>query len=213
MTVPEAPRDLPETAFTPMLRALIRGAPTVLAAAFVDEEGECVDYCSTSVSAYEAKIIGAQLLVVVKIIHAALGQTGGVPILTHVVASQRDLFVRRISEDYTLVAVAKRTVHQGETIAMIERTISAFRAEAGIPRPAFEGRHGHVFVDVRESPWGFAPATLYERGDRIEILDVLGRWTEGQGQGERLGFLTRSERGDELVLFCDPRTGRWERRP
>jgi hypothetical protein len=209
----EAPRDLPETAFTPMLRALIRGAPTVLAAAFVDDEGECVDYCSTSVSAYEAKVIGAQLLVVVKLIQAGLGRAGGVPILTHVAASQREFFVRRVSDDYSLVALTKRGVHQGETIAMIETTVAAFRAEAGIPRPRFEGAHRHVFVDVRESPWGFAPSTLYERGDRIQIVDVLGRWTEGQGQSERLGFLTRSERGDELVLFCDPRTGRWERRP
>lgn len=213
MTAQEAPRDLPETAFTPMLRALIRGAPTVVAASFVDEEGECVDYCSTSISAFDAKILGAHLLVVAKLIHAGLDRTSGVPILVHVTTRERELFVRRVSDDYTLVAITKRAAQHGETIAMIERTVAAFRVEAGIERPRFEDRHREIFVDVRESPWGFAPAVLYERGDRVEIVDVLGRWSEGTGQSERLGFLTRSERGDEIVLFCDPRTQRWERRP
>jgi hypothetical protein len=53
---------------------------------------------------------------------------------------------------------------------------------------------------------------LYDRGDRIEIADVLGRWSEGSAPNERVGFLTRTERGDELVLLCDPVSGKWERR-
>ncbi len=207
----EAPRDLPETAFTPVLRALLRGAPAVLAAAFVDEEGECVDYCSTSVSAFETKVIGAQLLVVVKLVRAGLGAASGEPIVVHVAASERELFARRISDDYTLVALASPSPRRGETLAMIETAIAGFRAEAGIPRPAFEASRTGTFVDVRESPWGFAPTTLYERGDRIEIRDVLGRWTEESGR--RVGFLARTDRGDEVVLFCDPETGTWERRP
>lgn len=205
----EAQRDMEDTSFTPTLRALIRNVPAVIAAAFVDYDGECIDYCSTAVSAYEAKIVGAQLLVVAKMVQDA-HQTlaGGAPILTHVVCSARELFVRRVSEDYTLAVVTKRMLHQSETISMIETTVAALRVEGGIPRPAFETGKRRIFVDVRSSPWGFAPTALFDRGDRIEIVDVLGRWAEG----DRVGFLTRTERGDELVLLYDPNAQRWERR-
>jgi hypothetical protein len=209
----EAQRDMEDTAFTPTLRALIRNAPSVIAAAFVDYDGECIDYCSTAVSAYEAKIVGAQLLVVAKMVQDA-HQTlsGGAPILTHVVCSARELFVRRISEDYTLAVVTRRIPHQSETISMIETTVTALRVEGGIPRPSFETGKRPIYVDVRSSPWGFAPTALYDRGDRIEIIDVLGRWAEGAPPRERIGFLTRTERGDELVLLWDPVGERWERR-
>ncbi len=207
----EAARDMEDTAFTPMLRALIRNVPSVVAVAFVDYDGECIDYCSTAISAYEAKVVGAHLLVVAKLV-AAAHPTGGAPILTHVVCTQRELFVRRVSDDYTLVVVSKRVPHQAETIAMIETTVAALRVEGGIDRPDFESHRRAIFVDVRSSPWGFAPTALYDRGDRLEIVDVLGRWTEGLPPRERIGFLTRTERGDELVLLCDPLTSKWERR-
>lgn len=208
----EAARDMDDTAFTPTLRALIRNVPAVIATAFVDYDGECVDYCSTAVSAFEAKVVGAHLLVLAKLVQESLGSAGGAPILTHVVCSARELFVRRVSSDYTLVVVTRRIPHQSETVSMIETTVAALRVEAQIPRPDFETGKRIIFVDVRSSPWGFAPTALYDRGDRIEIVDVLGRWTEGAAPKERVGFLTRTERGDELVLLCDPATGRWERR-
>jgi len=207
----EATRDMEDTAFTPMLRALIRNVPSVIAVAFVDYDGECIDYCSTAISTYEAKVVGAHLLVVGMLVTQA-HQTGGAPILTHVVCKAREFFIRRVSDDYTLVVVTKRVAHQGETVAMIETTVSALRVEGEIDRPNFENERPTIFVDVRSSPWGFAPTVLYDRGDRLEIVDVLGRWTEGAPPRERVGFLTRTERGDELVLLCDPLTSKWERR-
>jgi predicted regulator of Ras-like GTPase activity (Roadblock/LC7/MglB family) len=209
----EAKRDMEDTSFTPTLRALIRNVPAVIATAFVDYDGECIDYCSTAVSAYETKVVGAHLLVLAKMVQDSLETlSGGIPVLTHVVCSQRELFVRRVSLDYTLVVVTRRIPHQSETISMIETTVAALRVEGQIERPTFETSRRAIFVDVRSSPWGFAPTVLYDRGDRIEIVDVLGRWSEGSAPNERVGFLTRTERGDELVLLCDPVSGKWERR-
>jgi hypothetical protein len=58
----EAPREELESHFTPLLRRLFLSHRSILAVAFVDSQGECVDYCA-SITAYEAKITGAVLAV------------------------------------------------------------------------------------------------------------------------------------------------------
>lgn len=208
---PEAPRDNEETAFTAPLRALVRAAPEVLAVAFVDEEGECVDYC-TSLSPFEAKIAGAQLLVVSSIVASAFDGKAGAPNLIVVDASERCLLARRAGEGYTLAAVI--AADPGVTSSLfvaLEATLTALRVEAGISRPDFERQKPRLFAEVRASPWGYAPTALYERGERLEIKDVLGRWTEGTGAARRVCFLVRGAHGEEIALRYDEIADLWER--
>ena len=71
---PEAERDQMESAFTPILRQGVeRIAPSVLALAFVDHEGECIDYVS-SLDPFEAKVCAAHALVLVDGLRAAREQ-------------------------------------------------------------------------------------------------------------------------------------------
>ena len=56
---PETPRDMEETAFTPLLRRYIMSLLEVQAVVFVDDEGETVDY-ATRIPIYDAKVIAAQ---------------------------------------------------------------------------------------------------------------------------------------------------------
>lgn len=207
----EADRDNAETAFTAPLRALVRSAPEVLAVAFVDDEGECVDYC-TSLSPFEAKIAGAQLLVLVKDVTQAFEGKAGVPNLIVVEATERCLIARRAGEGYTLAVVVAAS--PGITTALfvaLEATLTALRVEAGIPRPDFERQKARLFADVRTSPWGYAPEALYDRGERIEVKDVLGRWTEDGGTAGRVCFLVRVGNGEEIVLRYDEVADVWER--
>lgn len=207
----ETPRDNAETAFTAPLRALVRSAPEVLAVAFVDEEGECVDYC-TSLSPFEAKIAGAQLLVVASNVARAFDGKAGIPNLIVVEADERCLLARRAGEGYTLaLVVAASPGVTSSLFVALEATLTALRVEAGIPRPEFERQRPRIFADVRASPWGFAPVAVYDRGQRIEVKDVLGRWTEEGGTAGRVCFLVRTESGEELVLRYDEIADLWER--
>jgi hypothetical protein len=209
----EALRDLDESPFTPLLRSLLRTVPEALLAVFVDEEGECIDYCS-ALAPYEAKIAGAQLHVVMHEIATVLGRLrGGKTWFLHVQAYERELIVRRVSDEYVLVVVTRPTPVEGPLRAALDATVAALRAESGIPRPAWEPHRPGLRVDVRDAlGWGYAPQVFYDRGVRTEITAVLGRFGEGEGPGRRDLFLVRTEHGEELTLAHRPSDGVWDRR-
>src|SRR4051812_38568136 len=56
----EAARDQGESAFTPILRRCFQDVPRLLAAVFVDAEGECIDYVS-AIDPFEAKVAAAHM--------------------------------------------------------------------------------------------------------------------------------------------------------
>ena len=209
----EARRDIDESAFTGVLRSLLRGVPEALLAVFVDEEGECVDYCST-LPPFDAKIAGAQLHVMVHEIAPAVAKLrGGKVWFVHVKGSERELLVRRVSDEYLLVVVTRPIRIAGPLRAAIDASVSALRAEGEIARPRWEPHRQPLLVDTRDARgWGYAPAVLYERGVRIEILAVLGRFGEGEGAQRRDVFLVRTEHGEELTLAHRLDGDVWERR-
>jgi predicted regulator of Ras-like GTPase activity (Roadblock/LC7/MglB family) len=209
----EALRDLDETPFTGVLRSLLRTVPEALLAVFVDEEGECIDYCSV-LAPYEAKVAGAQLHVVMHEISAVLARLrAGKSWFLHVQAETRELLVRRVSDEYVLVVVTRPTPVEGPLRAALDSTVAALRAEGEIARPAWEPHRPSLRVDVREAlGWGYAPLVFYDRGVRTEITAVLGRFGEGDGRGRRDLFLVRTEHGEELTLAHRPSDGVWERR-
>jgi len=206
-------RDIDESAFTGVLRSLVRGVPEALLAVFVDEEGECIDYCS-SLPPFDTKIAGAQLHVMIHEIAPAVARLrGGKVWFIHVQASERDMVIRRVSDEYLLALVTRPIRVEGPLRAAIDATVAALRAEGEIARPRWEPHRLPLVVDPRHARgWGYAPSVIYDRGVRTEILAVLGRFGEGEGLQRRDVFLVRTEHGEELTLAHRLDGGVWERR-
>lgn len=207
----EAPRDQNESAFTPILRRLLHRTTGVLAVCFVDDEGECVDYCA-ALSPYDVKVTGAHLRVITAELSLRIRRIGGGQSwFLHVSGDARDLVARRISEEYMLAVVTKPRALTRRLMGGIEHCVAELRREAGIPVPAWERAVDSVRVEVREAVgWPYAPAVLHDEGQRIEIAAVLGRWSEDSG-GSRVCFRVRTGDGEELTLVHDRGLDRWER--
>lgn len=208
---PETPRDMDETSFTPILRRLASVVPEVQAVAFVDEEGECVDFCSR-IGEFEAKIAGAQFHVITTAIVEAVRRVQGVAHAYHVVADDRELLVRRVSDEYTLVLVVDTPAPLGSLAGIVEETVRALRLEGAIATPPWEPNREVLKVELRASAgWGYAPTAYTERGVRHRLLAVVGRWIDHEDQGA-VCFLVRTEGGEETVLVHRAKEGRWSRR-
>lgn len=209
----EYARDQAESAFTDILRRLLYRATGLLAVAFVDGEGECVDYCS-ALDPYEAKVAGAQLMVTMSELSERMARLrAGVAYMVTVHGSERDIVVRRVSEEYLLVVVTKPRALTRRLTGGIEHAVTELRREAGIDAPRWEPVLDSVRVEVRSAVgWPYAPAAFFgEAGERIGIADVLGRWMEGSGAGARICFRVRTDPGEELTLVHDRAHDRWER--
>lgn len=208
----EAPRDQTESAFTPILRRLLHRTTGVLAVCFVDDEGECVDYCA-ALPPYDVKVTGAHMWVVLVELSARMAKIGGGETwLLHVSGEERDLVARRVSEEYMLAVVTKPRALTRRLVGGIEQAVAELRREAGIAVPEWEPVIDAVRVEVRTAVgWSYAPSAFHDEGRRIEIADVLGRWTEGSGASARVCFRVRSEDGEELTLVHDRGLDRWER--
>jgi hypothetical protein len=207
----ETPRDMEETGFTPILRRLVASAPELQAAVFVDEEGECVDY-TTRMGLFDAKIAGAQLHVLTHTIVEAGRRFLGDPHAYHVVADVREILVRRVSDEYTLVLVSDPPAPLGALTNLVEGAVRELRIEGGIAPPVWEPHRETLKVDVRASAgWGYAPTAFSERGHRHELVAVVGRWIDHEDQGA-VCFMVRTSSGEETVLVHKAREGRWLRR-
>ncbi|MCB9591805.1 MAG: hypothetical protein H6719_03640 [Sandaracinaceae bacterium] len=209
----EYARDQAESAFTDILRRLLYRTTGLLAVAFVDGEGECVDYCS-ALDPYQAKVAGAQLLVTMTEIGERMGGLGaGTSFMLIVHGEKRDIVVRRVSEDYLLVVVTKPRALTRRLTGGIEHTVTELRREAGIEAPSWEPVLDSVRVEVRSAVgWPYAPAAFFgESGERIGIEDVMGRWMEGSGVESRVCFRVRTDQGEEVTLVHDRAHDRWER--
>ena len=207
----EAPRDLVESAFTPILRRLLHRTTGVLAVCFVDGEGECVDYAS-SLPPFESKVAGAQMTVTLWEVAAAMVRLmAGRTWHLHVHSECRDVVARRVNDDYLLVVVLKPRALTRRLMGGIEQTVIELRREAGIDIPDWEPIADSVRVEVREATgWAYAPAAFFDETEtRVEIELVMGRWTEGTDS--RVCFRVQTQDGEELTLVHDRALDRWER--
>jgi hypothetical protein len=213
---PEAQRDQLESAFTPLLRKLWNATPSMLAAAFVDLEGECIDYVS-SIDPFEAKVSAAHALVLMDGLRAARQKLGlGEPVLLAVGGAARELWARRVSDEYVLVAVLISGAPGDEVRAVLTATGRELRNEVGVATPPWEPSPRSVEVIVRSAVgWPYAPLSFSQEGVGIAISDVLGRWLEsgGAGDDELVCFRVRTEEGQELTLVHDPNGDGWRVRP
>jgi predicted regulator of Ras-like GTPase activity (Roadblock/LC7/MglB family) len=216
----ESPRDTAESAFTPILRSLLEAVPGILSVVFVDSEGECVDYCS-SLPPFDAKVIAAHMMVVGLAVRDASEARRGRTWFLHVHASERDVLLRGVSDDYTLVVVTRSTGLTSLLDEAVERAVRDLRTEGSIRLPEWEPAYERVRVEVRLSrvDWAYAPSAFWRNGARIAISDVLGRWvertepkTQGDPAHDAVCFLVRTEQGHELTLVHRAEIDVWERR-
>ena len=212
---PEARRDLLETAFTPILRRLWSSAPAVLAAVFVDMEGECIDYVS-SLDPFEAKVNAAHALVLMEALRDARAKLGlKEPIALAITGEHRELWARRVSEEYLLVLVLLPGAEYAQVRSVLSSAGREFRDEVGVAPPSWEPAAQRLEVIIRGAVgWPYAPAAFRQDGVRVIVSDVLGRWTEAGGaMGDDLVcFRVRTEDGQEITLVHDPAGDGWRAR-
>jgi predicted regulator of Ras-like GTPase activity (Roadblock/LC7/MglB family) len=208
----EAPRDQAESAFTAILRRLWDQLPQLLAAAFVDLEGECIDYISR-IDPYEAKVSAAHA-------HMLLGEVAGSfakidagrTFSLEIEASERELYAQRVGDEYLLVVVFAAGSERAQREGAIALACAEFRHEVGLQAPSWETSRQRLSVRVRPATgWTYAPAAYSDGAIRVTITDVIGRWTEPGGiRGDELVcFRVRTDEGRELTLVHDPDGDGW----
>lgn len=204
----EFPRDLSETAFTPVLRTVLHCHQCVLGVVFVDGEGECVD-CVSSMDPFEIKLAGAQW-------HHTLSQLspqlerGGAVHSVFVATEERCFVIRRVSDEYGLVVVTRTDVDLPAVAESLDGAVRAVRFEGGVQTPDWDPQGEAVRVVLRAAQgWAYAPAAYWEREERTDIDAVLGRWEEGQ---HRVCFRVRTSGGDEVTLIRHRDREEWVRK-
>ena len=208
----ETERDQVESGFTPTLRALYTSSKMVIATIFVDYEGECIDYC-TGVDPYDAKVTSAHLTLVLSEIRPHLvGLLAGETLDYMVFGSQRDLMLRRVSDEYALVVMTAAAGLDDALMGRIEDTVTDIRRELDEDVPIWDVRQAPLEVGIRGSvSWDFAPDMVTRGGKRIDVQDVIGRWREGANLlgGELLCFRVHTDTHAELTLAYDAQQDSW----
>ncbi len=214
----ESARDMEESGFTPILRALLQSVPGTLAVVFVDGVGEAIDYCSV-LPPFDAKVIAAHMTVVSMCVRDQTFTRSGEPWFLHIHGSERDVLVRRVADDYSLAVVTRPMGMTSILDESVERAVRELRAECSMDTPAWEPVADRVRVEIRLSTvgWAYAPKAYWQRGLRIVVDDVLGRWVDveppakpGEGDREQICFLVRTARGHELTLVHWVQEDAWE---
>jgi predicted regulator of Ras-like GTPase activity (Roadblock/LC7/MglB family) len=208
----EAPRDQAESAFTPILRRLWEQLPALLAAAFVDREGECIDYVSR-IDPFDAKVNAAHLHMLLGSLAQSWAKLGsGEAFGLEIEGSAPQASVRRVADDYMLVVVLTAGTEPSRRDDAIALACAEFRQEVGLAPPTWEAATRRLSVRVRAATgWNYAPQGYSDGGLRVTITDVIGRWTEpGGSRGEDLVcFRVRTADGQELTLVHDPDGAGW----
>lgn len=214
----EVPREQEESAFTPILRTLWSTVPTLLMAGFVDFEGECVDYVSC-IDVYEAKVVAAHMQALLgQVQNSSPLQPFGQTYAIEVVADRRDIWARRVNDEYALVLLLLPDTDAILLRQALGEACRAFREEAGLASPHWDSFVPGLRVAVRPAvAWSYAPVAYWQFDERIDIADVLGHWREDRVDedsdvGALLCFRVRTQTGHEVTLVHKIPEGRWSLR-
>ena len=199
-------RDQNESAFTGILRRLWHSVPNLLSAAFVDLEGECIDYVS-SVDPFEAKVAGAHVQVMLNALRdTRTAVNSGEPYALEITTDTHELWGRRVTDEHVLVVLLLPGCDRAQLRLVMREVSAAFRVEAGFDSPAWDAQAQRLRVRVRPTDiWPYAPDAFWQSEERMDVSDVLGRWHEPRAgvvgpHGSRICFRVRTVSGQELTL-------------
>lgn len=187
----EAPRDTSDTGFTDVLRAFLRMTPGALAIVLVDEEGECIDYCSR-LDPYDIKVLGAEY-------QAMLGK------ISELAKEQGPIEMLRIESecDETVIWLAQpdfRVIYLGSPGSMNAQSLT--RAEVAVRLLLKEAKRQVEVAIPRAAIWVESdretglPTAFYDHGERVRVEEVVGTWESSEG----LHVLARTSDERELVF-------------
>lgn len=190
----EAGRDWNESSFTPHLRMLLGSQDHVLMVAFVDQEGECIDYCSTF-DFDETKIMAAHAHVIFKNTEQAL-KCGGVSEL-FVRTNLREIRVYP-SLGHTFLVVCSLPDVNPLLVGNISFLGHALDLEMeSISSTMRPRKPGEVFVYcAKGQQWEFSPVCYYSESQLIWIQKVLGK----EENADEVFFQVRLQGDEEKTL-------------
>jgi hypothetical protein len=207
-------RDRPESLFAVILRGFLQVHPAVLAAVFVDRDGECVDYAS-SLEPFDAQVIGAQLADVTRdLVGRVPGWGAGALVLWLLEAGSREFVVRRVSEEHSVVAALQRGGVNARLLRSMGALAEALRREGALAAAGWEPWGERFAVELRRSAggWGYAPSAIGGASGLLPV-EVLGRWVERGSISAQEIVCFRVRCGpEELTLVYDRTLDRWHRR-
>jgi hypothetical protein len=196
------------------LRSFVEVHPAVLAAVFVDRDGECIDYAS-SLDPYEAQVIGAQLSqITLDLSRQVPGWGGGALVLWVLEAASREFVVRRVSDEHAVVTGLERGGVNARLLRSMGALAEALRREAALTAADWEPWGDGFMVELRRSAggWGYAPSAMGPASAQRPV-EVLGRWVERGSISSQEIVCFRVRCGpEELTLVYDRSLDRWLRR-
>lgn len=185
------PRDQEASAFTLILDDLVARVPGAVAAAFVDAEGECVDYAGW-LAPFDIKVAAAHWRIILHQL-GSLAWMGTARTLV-VRGAARSTVARVLHDGYALVLVLGRRAG----FAMPERAFSACEVsiaiEAGWPMESYGARWFAVLVEVDAKR---RPVRIVY-GGLAESVEVLGRIVDTSPREQ--AFRVRLASGPEITL-------------
>lgn len=193
---PSVPDVTADTPFGRALTTLVSRIPGALGAAFVDGDGEAVDFAGR-IDAFDIKVAAAHARILMH--HIDAFEKLGAPRWLTVRARRRTLHARLLPEGYAIVVVLARRagfVSAPRSYAECERALRE-EGELGPPMAPPRSRPVDVKVDRRGRPRALVAS---DRGS-VDV-EVLGR-VGGLPPGSR-GYRVRAADGSEVTLVREP---------
>ena len=183
-------RDANESAFAAILEQLLRGLPGAYAAAFVDEEGECVEYAG-AVDPFHIKVAAAHFRVLLE--QLAGTRALGAPRWFIVRGSRESSLAIRAAEQYALVVLFSRGGGFAKTPRALAAALRQFAEEGAMPHEGERWYPARFMIDTRGRPAAWLGDLETER---LEIVGTI----MGLARGER-GYRLRLGGGAEVTAI------------
>jgi hypothetical protein len=192
------PRDQAPSAFASVLMRLC-DSTSALAAAFVDAEGETVDYAA-KVSPFDIKIAAAESSVLLALLAGSKVPSWPETEELIVRGSRRTLFIRSLEDGYALVLLLPAHAFRVSRRAVCEaaRDIAREAEMHRLPSRGSEEEDQWFRVEVRTEEGTRRPDAVWLDGGWRKV-DVLGRLVDATARSE-VAYRARLATGAEFTL-------------
>jgi hypothetical protein len=189
-------RDQHESAFAAILGGLVGRVPGALAAAFVDRQGETVDYAGR-IDPYAVRLAAAHWRIVLDEVNAQRSLRSARWLALR--AGRASYILHELPDGYALVVVLTRAAGFSGWRRAVSACVEALGQEAGWTSSGRSWFPVQVIADQRRRPSSLRPAP----GARPRPIEVLGAVAGGLARRER-GWRVRFDTGVEATLVREP---------